>query len=125
MSNQVELSTIKYDLDEPTKKYIERKVKQLFKYLPKHAKKSATLKVTMEELSKKRDDKFQISLLLRVPDKTLTVTGNGTNMMAAADMAEPKILSQIRRYKTETLPQLGNKTGMLRDLKQRFFRQNQ
>ena len=125
MTNQIEYAAIRFELDDQTKKYANKKATRLFKYIPKHAKKSAFLRVTMEELTKNRDDKFQVDLMLVLPEKKLLATGNGTSMMAAIDTADSKLLSQIRRYKTEVLPQLGSRSGMLRQMKQKFFRQDQ
>ena len=125
MTNLIEYVATKYDLDDQVKKYAEKKASRLFKYIPKHAKKSASLKITMEELTKNRDDKFKVDLMLVLPEKTLLATGSGTSMMAAIDTADSKILSQIRRYKTEALPQLGSRSGLLRQMKQKFFRQDQ
>lgn len=122
MSKELEIDTIKYELDEQIKKYAEKKLARLYKYMPRHASKSARIKVVLEKLSKKRDDHFEATVVVTVPGKTLTASGNATNMAAAIDIVQPKILSQIRRYKTETVPQLGNKTELFAGLKRRLFR---
>lgn len=122
MAKDLEINTIKYELDEAVKKYADKKLKRLYNYLPRHASKSAKIKVNLEKLSKKRDDRFQASLIVTVPGKTLTASGNATNMAAAIDIVQSKILSQIRRYKTETVPQLGNRTELFVGLKRRLFR---
>ena len=121
MSKDLEINTIKYELDEQIKKYTEKKIKRLYKYIPRHAIKSASIKVFLEKLSKKRDDRFEASVVINLPGKTLTASGNATNMAAAVDIVQSKMLSQIRRYKTETVPQLGNKTELFVGLKHRLF----
>lgn len=121
MAKEIRITAIKYDLDKPTRSYTEKKMNSLLKYLPKHARKSASIRVNLEELSKNRDDKFQVEVFVTVPDKVLTVTGNATAMTSAIDIAESKMASQIRRYKTEILPHRGRKRGALRSLKERFF----
>lgn len=121
MSKDLEINTIKYELDEQIKKYAEKKLKRLYNYLPKHASKSAKIKVVLEKLSKKRDDRFQTTVVVTVPGKVLTATGNATNMAAAIDIVQSKMLSQIRRYKTETVPQLGGRTELFVGLKHRLF----
>ncbi len=120
-----ELTTIKYDPEETVKKHAEKKLSKLTKYLPKHAQKSAFMKVTLEELSKNRDDKFKVEINLEVPEKkVLTVTAKASTILTAIDLAQTKMLSQIRRYKTETNPHLGQKRGALRKIKEKFFRKN-
>lgn len=121
MAKDLEISAIKYELDDFIQKYAEKKLKRLYNYLPRHASKSASIKVSLEKLSKKRDDHFQATVVVNVPNKTLTASGNATNMAAAIDIVQSKILSQIRRYKTETIPQLQGKSNLFRDLKRRLF----
>ncbi len=118
--NKVQISTIKYDADDTIKKYAEQKIGHTLKYLPRHAKKSATCSVTLEKLSKKRDDQYQVEVTIGVPDKVLEVKSNASTILAAIDIAQPKILSQIRRYKTETVPHIG-KRGIFKTLKNRFL----
>ena len=118
--NKVEISTIKYDADDTIKQYAEKKIGHTLKYLPRHAKKSARCHVTLEKLSKKRDDQYQVEVAITVPDKTLTVTSNASTILAAIDIAQPKILSQVRRYKTETVPHIG-KRGVFSKLKNKFL----
>lgn len=122
MAKDLEINAIKYELDEQIKKYADKKLKKLYGYLPRHAGKSAKIKVNLEKLSKKRDDHFQATVVVTVPGKTLTASGNATNMAAAIDIVQSKMLSQIRRYKTETIPQLGNRTELFVGLKRRLFR---
>lgn len=122
MAKEVEITAIKFELDDMTKKYANKKLSNLYKYIPTHARKSASIRVNLEKLSKKRDDEFQAEVFVKVPEKVLTATGNATNMQAAIDNVEVKILSQIRRYKTETKPQLGAKHGVLQRVKAKFFK---
>ncbi len=119
-----ELTTIKYQASDKTKKYAEEKLSKLVKYLPKHAAESAFMKVNLEELSKKREDKFKVEINLEVPEKkVLTVVAKESSMYSAIDAAKDKMQSQIRRYKTETNPHLGQKRGLLHKIKRRFMRQ--
>lgn len=117
---KVEITTIKYDADDTIKKYAEQKIGHALKYIPRQAKKSATCRVVLEKLSKKRDDQYQVEVSITVPEKVLTVTSNASTILAAIDIAQPKILSQVRRYKTETVPHIG-KRGVFKTIKNRFL----
>ncbi len=120
-----ELTTIKYESSDKTKEYAEEKLQKLVKYLPKNAQESAFMKVTLEELSKKRDDKFKVEINLEVPEKkVLTVVAKELTMEAAIDSAKDKMKAQINRYKTETNPHLGKKKGSLRRIKERFMKKS-
>ncbi len=119
-----ELTTIKYHPEDTVKKHAEKKLSKLLNYLPKHAQKSAFMKVNLEELSKNRDDKFQVEINLEVPEKkVLTVKTKASTILSAIDIAQNKMLSQIRRYKTETNPHLGQKRGLLHRIKRRLMSQ--
>ncbi len=117
---KIDLTALKYEMNDSTKRYAQKKLTNLIKYLPRHSRKSATIRANLEELSKNRDDKFQVEIFVAVPDKVLTVTGNATNMTAAIDIAESKMASQIRRYKTEVVPHV-SKRNRVRELKERFL----
>ncbi len=117
---KIDLTAIKYDMNDSTKRYAQKKLGNLMKYMPRHSRKSATIRANLEELTKKRDDKFQVEVFVAVPDRVLTVTGNATNMTAAIDIAESKMASQIRKYKTEVLPHV-SKRNRIRELKEKFL----
>lgn len=117
---KIDLTALKYEMNDSTKRYAQKKLTNLIKYLPRHSRKSATIRANLEELSKNRDDKFQVEIFVAVPDKVLTVTGNATNMTAAIDIAESKMASQIRKYKTEAMPHV-SKRNRVRELKERFL----
>lgn len=120
----IEISTIKDDFTNSIKKYAEQKIGQVAKYLPDHAKKTAKARVVLEKLSKKRDDQFHVEVQITVPEKTLTVDVKASTITSAIDIALPKILSQVRRYKTESTPHLGQKKGFLHKIKRQFMRRS-
>ena len=121
MISQIEITGNKYEIDENTRKYAEKHIGKLDKYLPRHAKKSATAKVVISEVKGKNDNKYEVEVMLNVPDKTLIAKDQSSNVLAAIDIVEAKIESQIRRYKTEKNPRLG-KSGIMAKFKRSFKR---
>src|ERR1035437_5971128 len=99
MITSIEITGIKYDLDETTKKYVTKKIGRLDRYLPRRARSSASADVKLEEVNRDHGNKYEDEVVFQVPDKTITAKDSTTNMLAAVDIVEAKIVSQLRRYK--------------------------
>lgn len=122
MISQIEITgKNKYEIDKNTRKYVEKHIGKLDKYLPRHAKKSVSAKVTIEEINGKNDNKYEVEVLVDVPGKVLVAKDQSSNVLAAVDIVEAKLEGQIRRYKTEKNPRLG-KSGLLARFKRSFKR---
>lgn len=124
MIKAIEISGIGYEIDEATKSYIEKKISRLDRYLPKHARDSVSAKVKLKEVNKDHGNKYEAEVILAVPEKTLTAKDSTVNMMAAIDIVEAKILSQIHKYKEESVNHISKRRVMSR-FKRSFARENQ
>lgn len=114
MIKSIEITGIKYDLDETTKKYVNKKIGRLDRYLPRHARKSAMAEVKLREVNREHGNKYEVEVVLSVPDKILTATDSTVNMLAAVDIVEAKIVSQLRKYKQATIAHVGRRRVMSR-----------
>lgn len=112
MIEAIDISGLKYELDETTKKYVTKKIGRLDRYLPKHARRSATAEVKLKQVNRDHGNKYEAEVILNVPEKTLTATDSTVNMLAAIDIVEAKLVSQLRKYKQITTPHL-TKRGVL------------
>lgn len=121
MISNIEITGNKYDIDENTRKYVVKHIGKLDKYLPRHAKKSVSAKVVIEQINGAHDNKYEVEAILTVPDKTLVAKDQSSNVLAAIDIVEAKLDGQIRRYKTEKNPRLG-KSGIMARFKRSFKR---
>ena len=99
MITQVEITGIRYSLDETTKKYVNKKIGRLDRYLPRHARASARAEVKLEEVNRSHGNKYEAEIILHVPDRTITAKDSTLNMLAAVDIVEAKIVNQLRKYK--------------------------
>lgn len=124
MIQSVEVSGIKYDVDEQTRKYVIKKVGRLDRYLPRHARKSASAEVKIKQIDKSHGNKYSVDIILHVPEKTLTAGDTAGNVLAGIDIVEAKLAGQLRRYKTETVPHLGRR-GVLSRFKRSYARDSQ
>ncbi|MFY9228465.1 MAG: ribosome-associated translation inhibitor RaiA [Candidatus Microsaccharimonas sp.] len=105
----IDMSGVKYTIDETTKKYVLRKIGRLDRFLPKHARKSVTVDVKLKQVNRDHGNKYEAEVILNVPDKRMTAKDSTVNMLAAVDIVEAKLLSQLRKYKQETIAHIGRK----------------
>lgn len=122
MIEAITITGVKYDLDDTTKKYVLKKIGRIDRYLPKHARKSATAEVKLKEVNKDHGNKYEAEVILNVPDKVVTAKDSTLNMLAAVDIVEAKLIAQLKKYKQTTVAHIG-KRGMLSRFKRSYARE--
>lgn len=122
MIESIDISGVKYDLDATTKKYVTKKIGRLDRYLPRHARKSVRAEVRLKQVDKPNGNKYEAEVLLHVPDKMLTAKDSTVNMLAAIDIVEAKLVTQLHKYKETTIPHVGRR-GMLSRFKRSYARE--
>ena len=101
MISSVDITGIKYDVNEKTRKYVLDKIGKLDKFIPLHARKSVAADVKLREVNKDHGNKYEVEVILQVPGRVITASDTTMNMMAAVDIVEAKLIGQLRKYKTE------------------------
>ncbi len=109
MITQIQVTGIAYEIDENTHKYVTRKVGRLDRYLPKHARKTVSAEVILEQVNHAHGNKYQAEIKLNVPNKAITAKDTTGNMFAAIDIIERKIMAQLREYKQSVVPHIGSR----------------
>lgn len=105
MIDKIEVSGKGYKVDESLRKYAEKRLGKLDRYLPRGAKKDAILKISIAEISKSKNDKYEIAATMElIGGKVLAAKDECSNIFAGVDLVEAKLAGQIRRYKLETKP---------------------
>lgn len=122
MITTIDITGIKYDLDETTKKYVNKKIGRLDRYLPRHARKSAIVDVRLKEVNQAHGNKYEAEVVLSVPDKVMAAKDSTGNMLAAIDIVEAKLMAQMRKYKQATIAHVGNR-GMMHRFKHSYDRE--
>lgn len=113
MINKISITAKKYEVDDATKKYVIKKVGRLERYLPRHARKSASAEVIISEVNRPHGNKYEVEVLVHVPNKTITAKDSTVNALAALDIVESKIVSQLHKYKLESVAHLGRRRTIL------------
>ena len=124
MIESISITGIKLDVDEKTRKYVEKKIGKLDRYLPRHARKSVSVEVKLTQFDQKYGNKYEAEVLLNVPDKLLTAKDSTTNILAALDIVEAKLVSQLHKYKQQRVAHIGRR-GLMAQFKQSFAREQQ
>ncbi len=97
----------KYELTDTTKRYVEKKIGGLDKYLPRHARKSAAADVKIRQINNPGGNKYEVEVIINVPEKVITAKDSTMNVLAAVDIVEAKLNGQIRKYKQSSVPHIG------------------
>jgi putative sigma-54 modulation protein len=105
----IQITGISYTVDESTRKYAIKKVQHLFKYLPRHAKKSVSVEVKLEEVNHEHGNKYQAEMIFNVPGKLINAKDSTGNILAAIDIVEAKIQIQLTEYKRTSIPHIGRR----------------
>lgn len=122
MINAISITGVKFDLDETTKKYVIKKIGRLDRYLPRHARKSAKAEVKLKEINKDHGNKYEAEVILHVPEKILTAKDSTVNILAALDIVEAKLATQLHKYKETNIPHVGRR-GVLARFKRGYARE--
>lgn len=101
-----------YSLSDTTKKYVTKKIGKLDRYLPRHARASVSAEVKLKEVNRDHGNKYEVEVSLNVPDKKITAKDSTLNMLAAVDIVEAKIVTQLRKYKQTTIAHVGKRSAM-------------
>lgn len=123
MIQSIAISGVKYTPDETTKKYVRRKVGRLDRFLPRHARRSATAEVKLKEVNRDYGNKYEAEILLSVPEKQLTAKDSTVNMLAAIDIVEAKLSNQLRKYKEQHVAHIGKTRTVLSRFKRSYARE--
>jgi len=106
MIKDIKISGIQYELTDTTKKYVEKKIGALDKYLPRHARKTATADVKIRQSNNPGGNKYEVEVVITVPDKVINAKDSTMNVLAAVDIVESKLKGQLRKYKQVNTPHI-------------------
>lgn len=122
MINLISITGDKYTVDQATRKYIIRKIGRLDRYIPRHARKTASAEIILREVNRAHGNKYEAEVIMQIPGKKLTAKDSTVNMLAAIDIVEAKLATQLHKYKT-VMKNHRNRRGMLARLKGSYARE--
>jgi len=122
MITSIKVAGISYNIDEVTRKYVIKKIGRLDRYLPRHARKSVSVDVKIEQVNHDHGNKYQAEIIMNIPGGLITARDSTGNVLAAVDIVEAKIRAQLRDYKQANVAHIG-KRGIMSRFKQSFQRE--
>lgn len=122
MIQNIDITGVKFSLDDTTKKYVTKKIGRLDRYLPKHARRSASVQVKLKEINREHGNKYEAEVIFNVPDRRLTAHDSTMNMLAAIDIVEAKLVTQLKKYKEIHIAHVGRR-GVLSRFKRSYARE--
>lgn len=108
-AGSIQITGISYIVDEATRKYVIEKVEHLYRYLPRHARKTVSTEVKLEQVNHAHGNKYEVEIIIDVPGKLITAKDSTVNILAAIDIVEAKIQSQLNEYKRISVPHIGRR----------------
>ena len=103
----IEITGVRYTPDETTKKYVNKKIGGLRRFLPRHARKTFAATVILEKVDRANGNKYQCDAKIVVPGKVINAADSTMNVMAVIDLVEAKLSDQLRKYKETNRPTKG------------------
>lgn len=124
MIEALTITGIKYEVDDKSKKYITKKIGALDRFLPRHARKSTKVEVKVAQIDQKDGNKYEVEVVMTVPNKVITAKDSTLNVLAAVDIVEAKLSTQLRKYKEMRVAHVGRQ-GIMARFKRSFGREQQ
>jgi len=114
MISQIKVVGIAYEVDDATRKYVIKRIGRLDRYLPRHARKSASVEVKLEQVNHDHGNKYETEVILNIPGSLVTAKDSTSNIFAAIDIVEAKIRKQLVDYKQANIAHIGRRRLMSR-----------
>ena len=99
MFQKFEIRGVHSTVDDNLRKYVERKIGKLDRYLSHHQQKSAHLEVILKESKAKDKKQCTCEVVLHLPKENIMLKESTLNMYAAVDIVEEKLKLQLKKYK--------------------------
>lgn len=99
MLQKFEVQGVHAVIDDNLRKYVNKKIGTVDRYMSRHDRASAHGEVQLKESKVKNKDNFVCEVTLYLPQTTIVVKEAATNMYASIDIVETKLKQQIKKHK--------------------------
>lgn len=114
----------KFSPDDSTKEYIRKSIGKLDRFTPRHARKSLRADVKVSEHGQGSGTRYQVEVVLELPEKKLTAKSTEPTELTATDETEQKLAVQLKKYKSERVLHMRDRK-LLSRFKRSFSREQQ
>ena len=107
MIKKLEIDGVHMEVGKDLRKYVNKKIGGLEKYVPRHARRSVHAEVKLKEGKIKAREERTCEVILYLPHEAIAVSETTINMFAAVDIVEEKLKKRLHKYKeTHASPRL-------------------
>jgi ribosomal subunit interface protein len=99
MINRLEIISVHSNLDKNLEKYVNKKIGQLDRYVPRSSRESLHVTVRLKDSKANDKNNCTCEIVMRLPHENVEVRESTINMYAAIDIVEAKLRQQLIRYK--------------------------
>ena len=99
MIQRFDIAGVHVHVDEDLRKYVQKKIGHLDRFMPRYIRPSVHLEVKLKETKAKDKKECICEVIMHLPHETLTISEGTINMYAAVDIVETKLKNQLKRYK--------------------------
>jgi len=99
MINKLNITSVHIPVDQNVNKYVQKKIGQLDKYVPRHARQSLQVDVKLKEDKVKNKSRCTCEVIVNLPHEVITINETTINLYAAIDIAEAKLKQSLKKYK--------------------------
>lgn len=99
MINRLDIIGVHTKLDSRLEKYVNKKIGQLDRYVPRKSRESVHATVRLKEGKAKDKNHCTCEVSLVLPHETIETHESTVNMFAAIDIVETKLKQQLKKYK--------------------------
>jgi len=118
MIQKLDINGVHLEVGDDLKRYVQKKLGRLDRYVPRHARESMHLEVKLKEGKAKDRSERTCEIVLHLPGENIAVKETTINIYAAIDIVETKLRHQLKKYKDlHASPRLGQR--LLTKLKHR------
>jgi ribosomal subunit interface protein len=118
MIKKLEINGVHMEVGKDLRRYVNKKIGGLEKYIPRNARPSAHVEVKLKEGKAKDKNARTAEVIVHLPQEVITISETTVNIYAAVDIVEAKLKNQLHKYK-----ELHDVPKLRRRLLARFKRQ--
>jgi ribosomal subunit interface protein len=106
MIKKIDISGVHYKIDEELERYLKKKIGNLDRFAPKHARDSlhAEIRLHEQKAKTKGQKESECEVILHLPHGIIAAKEATLTMFAAVDIVESKLTNQLKTYKDKHSP---------------------
>lgn len=107
MIQKLDITGVHLEVNDELKKYVQKKLGRLDRFIPKESRESVHLEVKLKEGKAKNKDERTCEAIMHLPGENITLKESTINIYAAVDIVETKLRHALKKYKDlHTSPRL-------------------